>query len=70
MEPKRNAPKLVAIICVVALLVAIYCSCFAETAGGVPLIHYPYSDALTALPEPSTETDTTPTPSADVTVIG
>lgn len=42
MEPKRNAPKLVAIICVVALLVAIYCSCFAETAGGTPLIHYPY----------------------------
>ena len=64
MEPKRNAPKFVAIICVVALLVAIYCSCFvAETAGGQPLIHYPYgSDSSETLPKTSFEPGTPDVP--------
>ena len=76
MKPKHDAPKLVAIICVVALLVAIYCSCFVapkeDTVGGIPVMHSPYSDTLTALPEPSTKSVTStvfPAPPADTTVV-
>lgn len=75
MEPKRNAPKLIAIICVVALLVAIYCSCFVPKEPNVATPIVPTeSSTLIALPEPSTEPDTTPVlpappvPPADVTV--
>lgn len=61
MEPKHNAPKLLAIICVIAVLVAIYCSCFVpkDNVGNVPAVS-PKSNTLIALPTSSTEPDTPP----------
>jgi len=64
MEPKRNAPKLIAIICIVAIVVAIYCSCFVpkDNFGDAPIVS-PKSNTLIALPKTSFEPGTPDTPS-------